>query len=126
MPVIKIREAHKKGELRWCIDLLDNDSRIVLQSAEPLSRGQALAGAKALKHKGRTSGIQVSEELEVKFDLINDTKFRTPDGDTCAENTDAIKVLLAEVEIVWEPPEADPAHKEKQDDRTLTKGIPGS
>lgn len=126
MPVIKIREAHKKGELRWCIDLIDNDSRIVLQSTEPLPKGQALAGAKALKHKGRTSGIQVSEELEVKFDLINDTKFRTLGGDTCAENPDAIKVLLAEAEIVWEPPEADPAHKEKQDDRTLTKGIPGS
>lgn len=103
MHSITIREISKEGELRWVIRLTDEENRPVLESTVPLSKGDSLSTAKALKHRGSDGAL--------KFALAA---------------PDAVKDLLAKAEIRWDPPDADPACKEKQADRTPTKGIPGS
>ncbi len=126
MSRIRITDSGKGGELRWSLVLIDKENRSVVQSTELLSRGSALAVAKVLKHKvcDHAAGVPVGREWQ--FELIDNTRFCLLDGGDCTAVPDVAKDLLAEVEIEWDPPEADPACREKKDDRTPTKGIPGS
>ena len=83
-----------------------------------------------LKHKGSDSAVWRAKDGELKFALAPKTRFRFPgkqEGITGIP--DVIKVLtnfVVKAEIKWDPPDADPACREKQADRTPTKGIPGS
>lgn len=127
MTTIKITEARKEGELRWDIVLIDKENRPILQSTERLSRGTAQAVAKCLKHRVSDNPAQmVSADDELQFELIRETKFQLLDDGQRMSVLDVVKDLLVEAEIRWDPPDADPACKEKQADRTPTKGIPGS
>lgn len=127
MHSITIRETCEAGELRWGIVLIDEDNRHLLESIKPVSRGHALSIAKALKHGGSEGHAWSQENGEFKFALVSETRFRLLEKDEGLKDVlEICKNLLARVEIKWDPPDADPACKEKEADRTPTTGIAGS
>lgn len=127
MHSITIRESREAGELRWGIVLIDEDKRPLFESTKPVSKGSALSIAKALKHNGSDGDAWSQEDGELKFALVSETRFRLLGKEEgIAGILEIFKNFLAKVEIGWDPPEADPACKEKEADRTPTVGIPGS
>ena len=127
MATIMIREIRKTGELRWGIILIDEENRSILESIEPLSKGTAPSVAKALKQGGSDSSAWSKKDGELKFVLVSETTFRLLEKEEGPTGIpEVVKVFLGPVEIKWDPPDADPAYKEKQADRTPTKGIAGS
>lgn len=127
MHSITIRETREAGELRWGIVLIDEDKRSLFESTKPVSKGSALSIAKALKHHGSDGDAWSQEDGELKFALVSETRFRLLGKEEgIAGILEIFKNFLAKVEIRWDPPEADPACKEKEADRTPTVGIPGS
>ncbi len=126
MNTIKIKEVRETGERRWSIVLIDQDDRAVIESTGLLSGLGAHAVAKVLKHKVCDHADGTPVDGQWQFELIRDTKFRLLGDENCSAIPEVAKDLLVDVEIKWDPPEADPACKEKQADRTPTRGIPGS
>lgn len=138
---IQIVQVPGSGERCWGIRLLDESGVVVVESTAPLTKGAAHAHAKALKHGAAgeigTHGEPAdgghgavastgSGEVTVKFAMVDETTFRVCEaqgGDD--QSLDVIRDRFVEAEIIWEPPEEDPAHRAK-DDQTVTKGIPGS
>ena len=59
--------------------------------------------------------------------MVDETTFRIcgpQEGD--GELLEVISGWFTDVEITWEPPGEDPAHRAKDSDHTETKGLPGS
>lgn len=152
MTAIKIYDTKHTGELRWGIAVVGEKEEPILRSDRSLGKGAALANAKSILHEGSaapfwTKGEDgdsdkpawiVDEKTDdgwlIEFTPIQDTKFillwATSGGhetiDDAIKTFDAARNSLATAKIVWDPPEADPAHKEKEEDTTETKGLPGS
>ena len=142
MSTIEIRRIADAGEQCWGIRLL-SDGEVAFESIEAVSKGAAHSMAKALKHgqagvpsvhdkmasKGSTGAIAhtTSAGPVVKFALFEDVMFRVlqrPSSDV--PSIGEVEAWLVDVDILWSPPEEDPARKAKDADHTETKGIPGS
>ena len=151
MSLLKISQIAPTGEHRWGVTLSDDEGEDILRTATSLSKGEALSAAKALKHKGPDAPLldegrpqvpsrpawipeKPDEEWSIRFTLVTATSFvflLKPEviggqGENIAKVIEVVKSALLKVEIKWDPPEADPAYKEKVSDETLTLGIPGS
>ena len=122
----------------------------ILRNITGLVKGVALSTAKALKNKGADAPFagdgpgspdtpawvaeKVNDSWLVRFTLVGETLFdplikseEGPGDEKTVENALIIvKSNLAKSEIKWNPPEADPAHPEKESDRTPTVGHAGS
>ena len=62
----------------------------------------------------------------MKFALVSETTFRLLEKEEGPTGIpEVFKVFLEPVEIKWDPPDADPAYKEKQADRDSDKGHSG-
>ena len=142
MSIIEITRVADAGERCWVIRLLNENGETVVESAMPLTKGAAHATAKGLKH-GAARATILSDEMANEggtgavantagngpssmFTQIEETAFRIclpTDGE---EPIEAVEVWFTDAEIRWSPPEEDPAHRAKESDQTVTKGVPGS
>lgn len=150
MSLIRINEIAEVGELRWEISLINDTGGLILRNADPLAKGVAFSTAKVLKHKGSDAPFLadgpgspdtpawVAENTQlgwvVRFTLVRETPFElvlkpedAAGGTKVVENAlKDVQASLMKAEIEWDPPQADPAYKEKQSDETQTIGHPGS
>ena len=149
MSLLEISQIANTGERRWGVTLSDDEGKQILRTVTALSKGEALSAAKALKHMGPDAPVEkgnpavrgkpawipekADEELSVRFTLVTETSFALllkPEDtgereENIAKAIRAVKSIL-HAEIKWDPPDADPAYKEKVSDETVTTGIPGS
>ena len=151
MALLEISQTADEGERRWGVTLSDDGGELILRATKPLAKGEALSTAKALMHKGSDAPLLDEGSLEdpnapawipekgdgvwsVRFTLVGATSFELllkPEdygevGQNFAKAVEVVKGNLRKAEIKWNPPEADPAYKEKESDETVTTGIPGS
>ena len=149
MSLLRITEIAQVGEHRWGISLTDDTGKPILQSTDPLAKGVALSTAKVLKHKGPDAPVLVESPgrvvsawvpektdlgWQVRFTLVSETVFdlllksedATGDIKVVENALETVKANLVKAEIKWDPPEADPAYKEKESDLTPAIGYPGS
>lgn len=147
MSILSISEfPNQTGELRWQVSLLDQKDDTIFQSLTPLAKAGASAVAKALKFLGPKAtflgakpedpsqdGWIVSEmggETHLALLSITDTAFRLlqkpADDDQLKLILESVAACLDDATIAWNPPSADPAEIEKEQDETETQGISGS
>ena len=142
MNTIQIGQVADSGERCWGVRLLDEEGVVVVESTAPLTKAAANGYAKALKH-GDGGAATINDEpadeshgavastdgggVTVKFAMVDETTFRLcgpPGGD--GQSLEVIQDWFVDAEIIWDPPEEDPAHRAKDSDHTVTKGLPGS
>lgn len=115
-------DAEHKGEYRYHLRLLDADGSSFFHSVNPLPKGEILAFAKTLKNDG------VDAAFFNEASAGNDDKkwLKWDKGKDFEELLKQINEEIHKADIVWNPPEADPAYQEKIIDQTETMGLPGS
>ncbi len=151
MPMLIITKVANAGEQCWGIVLIKEDNVPILRSEKGVRNGEVTSIAKALKFEGPTAPVVVEEKTEgsdrpawviektgqgwvVRFTLVAATSFdlllKPEDAagppKIAEEAVEAAKTCLAQAEIKWDPPEADPAYEEKVTDATEIQGLPGS
>ncbi len=151
MPSLEIHEILKEGEQRWGVSLIDDQGVAILRNTTGLTKGTARTTAKALKQKGPDAPFfdtnseetldvpawiaeKTGEDWRLRFTLVSETLFdlllKPEDGTGDAKIVEvslvSVKNNLAKAEIMWNPPNADPAYKEKESDETTTEGLAGS
>ena len=151
MSKLDISQVANAGERRWGLILSDDEGEHILRTVTPLAKGETLSIAKALKHKGPDAPLleegspeepgkpawipeKADREWLIRFTLVTATSFdlllKLEDSGGAEQNiakaVEVVKSALRKAEIKWNPPEADPAHKEKESDETETIGHPGS
>ena len=144
-------DPNKVGENLWHLHLVSESGKTLLRSEKSLQKGEILSVAKKVRHESSNIPFfdkepeEIKEEIWFEFCSDKDDKWciclKMADGhvlvtiESCVSKEDLEK-LFAEIkqeiekikdkEIVWNPPEADPAKPEKDCDETETLGIPGS
>ena len=149
MPTVQISETSDTGEVRWGVNLVDDQGNVTLRSTKALAAGTASSTAKTLVHKGADAPTldkpgtgdrpawfveKVADQWLAHFTLVPETAFdlllkpEDAEGDPKAAEIalERAKGDLVKAEIKWDPPEADPAYEHKATDVTPTKGHPGS
>ena len=150
MSLLKIMKVSEAGELCWGVELLNDDGSLLLRSLKGVSKRDVASMAKILKFEG--PGASVSEDGKeetdqptwiiektrkgwtVRFTPVKATSFDLPlkreavvePPKVAVEAVESAKKCLKDVEIAWEPPEADPAYEDKVMDETEIEGLPGS
>lgn len=146
-PVLEIRQTVPGGERRWGIRLLNIERESFLESIDPLAKGDALAAAKLLRSKGADAPIlkdapttdrpawilrREDDKWILAFTLTDTLTDFIPsvkagdDEKEIEEAVETIKGLLRKVEIEWNPPSADPAYDQKEEDLTPGEPLSGS
>lgn len=105
----EIYKQEDQGEKCWHWRLVNEEEETVTCSKEPSYKGAIVASVKRIREEGQIAVVREGEEPEGGIEVLEKI---------CTE--------IDEIKITWENPEDDPAHQEKHDDRTETKGIPGS
>ncbi|MYH34635.1 MAG: hypothetical protein F4010_02120 [Cenarchaeum sp. SB0669_bin_11] len=150
MAQIQISQIKESGELSWGLELVDDQQTSLLKSITPVSKAIALTAAKAIKHKGADAPLlppgseddnrpgwvleKPVDQALLRFTQVKETLFRLHVKLNGASEAEAaiegalknVQSILQKAEIKWIPPEADPAHGEKESDLTPTVGVPGS
>ena len=151
MSILTITKVANEGEHCWGIVLFNEDNVPVLRSEKGLRKGEVISVAKALRFEASTAPVVIEEKAEgadgpawviektdrgwvVSFTLVAATSFdlllKPEDAagppKIAEEAVEAVKTCLAQAEIKWDPPEADPAYKEKETDATEIQELPGS
>ena len=151
MSILTITKVSNEGEQCWGIVLFNEDNVPILRSEKGVRKGEVTSIAKALKHEGPGAPVVVTEKAEesdgpgwviektdrgwvVRFTLVAATSFNLllkPEDAAgppkiAEEAVEVVKRCLAQAEIKWDPPEADPAYEEKVTDATEIQGLPGS
>ena len=135
---IEIRRGEENAEACWHVRLKTGD-RAILEIKDAVVKGEAIALAKALKFGKITANGASSEEPDAGLRrtetadgrpefCLGESIFRVieevgGDGRTLEVT---LCEMLADAKIVWCPPGDDPAEIHRKDDRTKTRGIPGS
>ena len=151
MSLLNITKISNVGERCWGVVLLDQDNVPILRSEKGVRKGEVISVAKALKFEGPGAPVVVDEKAatpsgpawviektdrgwsarftgvaETSFDLLLKEEDAAGPPKIAEEAVEAAKSCLAQAEIKWDPPEADPAYKEKETDETEIQGLPGS
>ena len=151
MSQIAISDVTGTGERRWGVILIDDADVEILRTVTSASKGEALSVAKALLNKGADAPLNPKEQDDsnypawistelvsdgwlMKFSLLESSQFLflvKPEGmpvkdDLQNKTFEVVRETLRKATIVWQPPEADPAYEEKEQDKTPTTGYPGS
>ena len=151
MSILTITKVANEGEHCWGIVLFNEDNVPILRSEKGLRKGEVISVAKALRFEASTAPVVIEEKAEgadgpawviektdrgwvVRFTLVAATAFdlmlkpedAAGSSKIAEEAVEAVKKCLAQVEIKWDPPEADPAYEEKETDATEIQGLPGS
>lgn len=105
----EIYKQEDQGEKCWHWRLVNEDGKTIIRSKEPSFKGTIIPAIKKIRQEGQIALVREGEELE---------------GDS--EGLEEICAGIGEIKIIWQNPKDDPVYQEKHDDRTKTKGIPGS
>ena len=144
-------DPDKVGENLWYLHLISESGKTLLRSEKSLQKGEILSIAKKVRHGSSNIAFldKESEEIgaDIWFEFCSDKDdkwcvcLKMVDGhvlttiEGCVSKEDLEKLFveikqeiekIKDKEIVWNPPEADPAKPEKDCDETETLGIPGS
>lgn len=144
--IYKDKDKDQEGQC-WKWKLLDDGNEPIAYGGELFLKKNIVDSIKNIRDKSPESKIWKDESLEDKdkgyrFEYRQDNKwewdFRAGNNKSIAngnsyqsedEIKDALEHIKKEMGIAehkWEDPKDDPNYKEKNDDRTETKGIPGS
>ena len=151
MSLLNITKVLSAGEQCWGIVLLDERNLPILRSEKGVRKGEVTSIAKALKFEGPGAPVVLADKATdsdglawviektdrgwstrftgvaaTSFDLLLKEEDAAGAPKIAEEAVDAAKTCLAEAEIKWDPPEADPAYEEKVTDETEIEGLPGS
>ncbi len=150
MSLLKITKVSDAGERCWGAVLLNDEEKVLLRSSKGVSKRDVVSMAKTLKFEG--PGAPVSEDGEAdpgrptwviektdqgwavrftpvaatSFDLLLKAEAAAEPPKVAVEAVESVKECLADVEVAWDPPEADPAFEDKVTDETEIEGLPGS
>lgn len=144
-------DLDKVDENLWHLRLVSEGGKTLLRTKKSLQKGEVLSVAKKVRHKSSNivfldkESEKVGEEIWFEFCLDEDDKWciclKMAEGhvlvtiESCVSKEDLEKLFteikqeiekIKDREILWNPPEADPAKPEKDCDETETLGIPGS
>ncbi len=150
MSEYQINKLEGQGEQCWHWRLRDNDGEVIAHSERLSFKGNIVASIKRIREDVLGAPIGKNKDLEnqdkgYRFEyrkseerdhwdwcLQADNHETMVVGKVCASG-DSIRLVLENIrkeigtaKITWENPEDDPDHQAKHDDRTETKGIPGS
>ena len=151
MSLLNITKMSHAGEQCWGVVLFNKDNVPILRSEKGVRKGEVTSVAKALKFEGPSAPVLVEEKAEtsdgpawliertdqgwiVRFTHVSATSFNlmlkredaAAPPKIAVEAVQAVKKCLQQVEIKWDPPEANPAYKAKVTDETEIEGLPGS
>ena len=70
--------------------------------------------------------VSFTRVAETSFDLMLKPEDVAGPPKIAEKAVEVVKTCLAQAEIKWDPPEADPAYQEKEMDETEIQGLPGS
>ncbi len=151
MSILTITKVASTSEQCWGIVLFNEDNVPILRSEKGVRKGEVTSIAKTLKFEGPGAPVVVEEKAEesdgpawviektargwvvrftrvaaTSFDLLLKPEDAAGSPKIAEEAVEAVKTCLPRAEIKWDPPEADPAYKEKVTDETDIQGIPGS
>ena len=151
MCMLNITKVSDVGEKCWGIVLVDGEGSPIMRSEKGVRKAEVISVAKVLKFEGpvapvieREKGgegdkpawliektdhgwiVQFTRVSSTYFGLLLKDKYVVESLKAVAEAVEVVKECLAKVEIKWDPPEADPAYKEKETDETEIEGLPGS
>ena len=150
MSLLKITKVSNAGELCWGVVLQNDDENLILRSAKGVRKGEVTSMAKALRFEGPEAPVsevgkedavgpmwiveKTDEGWAVRFTPVSATLFdlllkpeeAAGPSKVAEEAVETAKECLAKVNVVWDPPEADPAYEEKVTDETEIEGLPGS
>ena len=134
LKIIRVKDAVEAG---WGVHLLNQQGVLVLKTCKGLTKAEAVATAKSLKHRGGRDAVASSieagftawtkvpgESSVFRLSAHEETDFEVV-GDHCADIA-AVTDILVDVDIVWDDPSDDPAGEDKRADRTKPQGWPGS
>ena len=124
MSTIEIKKlGDGMGERCWGVSVLTDDGgRSILESTTPLTKGEAVDTAKVLKQRGPDAPFlgepphdrdpawvpeKEGNKWQLKFTEVNATSFDLLIGD-----------VLKGADLKWNPPDADPASREKEQETT--------
>ncbi len=123
MATLTIFAADGVDDAARCTIALIDGGQDLLKSIKLMTPAVAGANAKALKFKGPSGEWVIDKELDgnvVEFKPIADTSFEIF---TELKN---VQSTLRNADIVWNPPELNPAAVAMDQDTTPTQGIDGS
>ena len=151
MSSLSITKMSDAGEKCWGVVLFDDDGESILLSEKGARKAEVLSVAKVLKFEGPSAPVVEEEKAGeengpawviektdhgwivrftrvalTSFDLLLKPEDAAGSPKTATEAVEAVKNCLAQAEIKWDPPEADPAYDEKETDETEIEGLPGS
>lgn len=124
MSTIEIKKlGDGMGERCWGVSVLtDGGAATILESTTPLTKGEAIDTAKVLMQRGPDASFlgepapaggpawvpeKAGNKWVLKFTEVNATSFDLLIGN-----------VLKEADLKWNPPEADPAMREKEEETT--------
>ena len=151
MSLLNITKVSNAGEQCWGIVLLDENNMQILRSEKGVRKDEVISIAKALRFKGPGAPVVVEEKpgnsdgptwvIEktdrgwlvrftpvalTLFDMILKPENAAGPPKIAEEAVEAVKSCLAQAEIKWDPPDADPTYDDKVTDETEVVGLPGS
>ncbi len=152
--IYQIFDKAQKDEARWSWRLFDGDKKVVAVSEELFTKGEIVSSIKKLRvevsaaeifnvdsSNDTSKGLNFEyfkdednwhwrlnhDKEEIAKGIVPNDIFTGEDVDDTVEGwVKDIREIMAKAKIEWENKEDDPADKEKDDDNTPTKGLPGS
>ncbi len=139
-----IYKSEDQGEecLRWRLE--DDEGTVIAESEESFLKGSIVPSIKRIREEASKAPVwkdesQDDQDKGYRFEYSSNQctwRLRAGNHETMAIGhvsdidiefaLENIKSIMGCAEIGWDTPEDDPAHQAKVDDRTETKGIPGS
>ncbi len=143
-----IYKLENQGEECWHWRLEDDQGVVVAESEESFLKGSIVPSIKRIREEATKAPVwedesQDDQDKGYRFEYSRNQsdnqcawRLRAGNHQTMAvghvsvsnaeTDLENIKSTMSCAEIRWDNPEDDPAHQDKSDDRTETKGIPGS
>lgn len=133
MSLLKVTKVPGSGELCWGLLLLDDDGNGLLRSLKGASRHDVVSMAETLKLEGPKApvsedgkedadrptwiimktdqgwAVRFSPVAVTAFDLFLKPEAAAEPPKAVVESVETVKTCLVSVEIIWEPPEEEPA-----------------
>lgn len=150
MSEFQIYKSTGQGEQCWYWRLIGSDGEIIAYNEEPFLKGSIVGSIKRIRQEAPQAPIEESEIpkneakgyrfeyhkpgegkqwdwylLDGNNKVIALGKAFAPE-DSAKDVLENVRKEMGDAKITWENPEDDPDYQAKHDDRTDTRGIPGS
>ena len=132
MSLLKIAKVLDQGDLCWGVVLVDDEGNGLLRSLKGVSKNDAASMAESLKSEGAEAPVSEVEKQQpdqptwiiektaqgwsdrftpvavTSFDLFLKQEAAAEPPKVAVEAVESVKECLGDVEVIWEPPEAEP------------------